>query len=88
MVWRHMLEKKHGLVENVISILVALLEGDGLVEAEPGLAGDVVDGAGEQVGLESGGIFDRLDDDALDPRLSPHQVGFSSSTIWAPARCS
>jgi hypothetical protein len=51
---------------------LAFLQRDDLVDGQAdALAGDHVDVAGEQVGLQRGGVLDQLDDDALEAGLGP-----------------
>ena len=61
-----MLVDQAGLEADVEFLAVALLEGDGLIEGEAELAGDVIDGAREEIGLERRGVADDLDDDAAE----------------------
>ena len=78
------LEDQAGLVEDLEAVAVAALEGQGLVQRQADRPLDHVDLAGQQVRLERGRVLDRLDDDPVEHRRSPHQVGLRSRTIWLP----
>ena len=70
-----MLEAEAGLVEDLELAAVALLEGERLVEREAELARDHIEPAGEQIGLERGGVLDRPDHDAAEIRLRSRPAG-------------
>src|SRR3546814_10312593 len=63
-----MLVDQPRLVQHREPLGVALLEGDRLVDGEAELAGDHVDRAGQQVGLQRRGVLDGPDLDPLEGR--------------------
>ncbi len=72
-----MLVDQARLVDDLELLAVALLEGERLIDRETELARDHVDAAGEQVGLERGGVLDHLDHDPPEVRsvAPPGRVG-------------
>ena len=60
-----------GLVGDVEAVAVAFLEGQGLVDGQAELPGHHVDGAGQEVGFQGGGVLDDPHADAVEGRLVP-----------------
>ncbi len=58
-----------GLVDDVELLALPLLEGQRLIQGQTQLAGDIVDAAREDVGLQRRGILDHPHDDALEVGL-------------------
>ena len=65
---------------------ILLLQRQHLVERQAdAVAGHHVHVAGQQVGLQRGGVADGADDDAVEERPGAGQCGLRSSTSWLPA---
>src|SRR3546814_11526146 len=71
------------LIDHLVVVAMAFLEGERLVEREAELAGDHVDVAGQQVGLQGRGLLDGEDGDRSEERRVGKECVRPCRSRWA-----